>query len=582
MLSNNARISYLLGGNPASAPDKIESTELIADFGADNIQANVTASSWTFANADAVSIKAWIAAGRIYEGLPFKINVYNNSNTLVAFDGLLDLTDNYEDRFSDEVRVKCNMVKASGSNIFFNQLSAISFAFLEDQGVFTNSDYSELKYVVEKKINLLDELIIGVVLYMMVKEVIERIKSLPETTANAVAHATGGAIGPIASAVYVVVVVALDIAYTIALIAVIIKLAKQLFETLLPPLRTHKVLRLKTAMEKVVEHLGYTFNTTITDLDTLYYLPSNPQLESESIEDFLTVDPGTDKGIPRITDPHYKCANFFELMKKMFNAKFSVINNVVQFHTESAPYWINTASYQIPIVRPNYTTTNASDLNASTVISFAYDLSDEYTVDNYTGTTYEIQTVVQNLPTDSVNLLKGFQDISLDVCLGTRKTELMSLERALVAVASVLDSIINTFGGNSTYAAQVVNNKIGVLKQTSNWHSLPKIVMLTGNKLPANYRNVFSAKVLYDNYHSFDSFTLNNFNGQKELHKDIRIPFGMADFVTLINNSYCTDSNGANAKIMSIKWKVTEDYAIIDYWVRNVFTQNLVETYIEP
>ena len=578
----NARLKYYLNNQPASAPEDIESTEIIADFSDENIQANISASSWTFANQDAVTIRAWKDSGRIFEGLPFKIEAYNDSNNVVAFNGLLDLTDNYQDNFSDELRVSVNMLEAEGLNIFFDQLGALSFAYLESLGKFTANDYTNCKYVVEKKVNLTEELTNAVIIYLMSKELISQVRIVASSINNFIQHGIGGITGGIAAAAFAIAQVIIEVAYAVSILVIIIQLGKKLMDTLLPPVRTHKTLNFRTAMSKVCTHLGYGFNSSIAELDTMYYLPSNPQLEPATLENFLTANTGTPTGIPASQDAQYICAEFFNLMKQMFNGKFAIVNGVCQFHPKGSPYWVKSATYTLPKVRPKTTTTNAQDLNASKVLSFTYDLNDEYSVDEYTGTTYEVQTTVTGLTNQRANLIRGLDEINMAVCLGARKNSLSSLEKSLQKVGGILDGIINFFGGNSNYGNSITNNRIGVLKQTQNWHAIPKVLRLTGDKLATNYRVVFSAKSLYNNYYAFDSFVLSNFGGQKEIFTDVKIPFGMTDFIALTNNSYFKDSQGRTGKIISIKWNVLSDFATASYWVKNVYTKKLTETYIEP
>ena len=103
------------------------------------------------------------------------------------------------------------------------------------------------------------------------------------------------------------------------------------------------------------------------------------------------------------------------------------------------------------------------------------------------------------------------------MCLGSRYDELNRLEEILYDLASRIDSLINIFG-NSTNLSDSFEQKIGALKQEKNWTSKPKLIKIEGDKLPASYRQSFSAKVLYDKYHAEKSFVTNGSNpwhGQK-------------------------------------------------------------------
>ena len=101
-------------------------------------------------------------------------------------------------------------------------------------------------------------------------------------------------------------------------------------------------------------------------------------------------------------------------------------------------------------------------------------------------------------------------------------------------------------------------------------------------KLPVNYHDLWSAKVLYNKYHIQKSFVGNNFvdANQYEIYEGVRIPFGFTDFLTLIDNSYFWYDNQP-AQVNKIQWNVSNDYAVVDFKVQRVYTKNLQETFVE-
>src|SRR5690606_9159994 len=166
------------------------------------------------------------------------------------------------------------------------------------------------------------------------------------------------------------------------------------------------------------------------------------------------------------------------------------------------------------------------------------------------------------------------------VALGNRKDSLNAVERTLKDVGAFVDDITGIFGGGTSLAAKV-KNKIGALKVSTNWTTLPKMLYLSGGKLPINHRALFNAKILYDNYHNYDSFVLNGYFGQKKVYNNVRIPFGFSDYQQLTTNSYFY-FNGKQAKITKFVWVIGKDEATIDFWVREPYTFNLKETILIP
>jgi len=582
LISKNTELAYYLNGNPCSAPENIEDTEIIADFSDENVQANITAKNWSFYNEDAQTILDWIAAGKKYQALPFKIEAYNSTDTLVAADLLLDLTtENYLNKWEDERRIVVDIVKDNGLNQFFDGLGAVSLAYLESIGKFTQSDYQDANYLVQKKVNIVEELTTALIGFMMVKELIDQIKEISDTIADGVGHAGGGVTGALAAGVWFAAKIIIQVAYAASILIIIIELGKQMFETFLPPVRTHKTLNLTTAFTNICSHFGYGFNSTISLLDDLYYQPSNPQLEQPKLSDFLTVNPGTTSGIPRVGDAQYSCEAFFDEYKKQFHGKFAIVDGIVEFHPKGSTYWFKQSNYVIPGVRPNQFGDNAADLKASKVFSFAYDLNDEYTIDDQTGRILEVQTTQTGNPYIEHNMIRGSQLTDYRVCLGTRKEGLTYLEQKLASIGGIIDNLVNFFGGNSDLAGSV-EARIGMLIQSQNWNSLPKTLLLQGKKIHPNHKALYSTEVLYDLYHVYDSFVENNNSGQHKIVKDENIPFGMVDFITVVNNSYAKDSAGTDAHIDSFRWKLKKDYATADYWTKSVFATNLTETKITP
>jgi len=594
LLSKSANIRFTLDGNPIDGPRNLQDIEVLATFDNESTQANITTSEFIFVNKERDTIKQYVDDGLtggfgIFEGLSLGMEAYNNdpANTRSIFDGFLDLTQDYQED-QDIPQVSCMLKRENGLNQFEERLKPLSYGFLESKGVFTASDYQILNYVVVKKINVFEELVAGIILFQMIKELQESIKNTVEAVANVVAIAASGLTGPIAATVLAIAYAAILIAYTVVLVIAIIDLGKQLINTLSPFLREHRVLKLDTAIRKVCTHLGYTLNTNITEMQDVFFLPSNPRLPPanfvDQIANSITVNAGTPTGLPNTQDTGYFCTDMFALVLNAFNAKISIIGNTLHLLPKDDPFWIQTATYTLPKVRPKTKRRNTDEFNATTFLAFDTDLSDSWTIDNFKGTNFQIIVDAINVGNAKAKYLKGLDEIRLNVCLGSRYDSLNRIEQFLNGIAGRIDNLVNALGGDSDLAGSF-GVKIGALKQEKNWSSKPKLVKLQGRKLPSNYRTQFSAKVLYNKYHAEKSFVANGsqaFYGQKIKFLGVRVPFGLEDFVSLIDNSYFTTDDQQQAKVISIKWRPSQDFAVIDYWIRTPYTKNLEETFIEP
>ena len=168
------------------------------------------------------------------------------------------------------------------------------------------------------------------------------------------------------------------------------------------------------------------------------------------------------------------------------------------------------------------------------------------------------------------------------VCsLGLRKNKLTRIEEALKGLAKVIDGLTGFFGGGTNFASQIENRK-GSLLTSSHFFTIPKIVVMSGSKLAQDQRGLLSARRLWDELHFINSFVeVNGVHNQYYRYLGVKVPFCLGDFVDLVNNNNCKTIDGERAKIESLKWRVWDNTAIIDYRVKKKYTNNLSIKYIE-
>ena len=65
------------------------------------------------------------------------------------------------------------------------------------------------------------------------------------------------------------------------------------------------------------------------------------------------------------------------------------------------------------------------------------------------------------------------------------------------------------------------------------------------------------------------------------VYRNVDIPFGFEDYKQLLENSYFL-FKGKPAKIIKFTWNFGRDTATVDFWVREPYTFNLEETYLNP
>jgi hypothetical protein len=588
MLSKNARLRFNLNGQQVDAPIEWQDISIEADFEGGEIQPTIDIDAFTFVNQEAQTIRDWISAGRIFEGIPFNIDTYNVNSSNGSFKGYVNASNGIE--LFDDRTLKAKIQVADGISSVRDRLSGLTMSYLESIGVFTDSDYTKVKYVVEKADNRFEVLMNQVVLFIMTVQFEQQIKDVADNVAK-VNTASIPIIVPglpptitfnIGAIIYASIALALQIIYTVIMLAAIIKLSIQVFETFLPTPRTHRTINLRTALTKITNHLGYTFSSRIDMLDDLVYLPSNNQSDDFNfLTGLLNIPRGTRTGLPNESDYGFTALEFFELCERMFNAKIKVLGNTLEFRTESDPFWQQTATYQMPNFLRKVKRYNTDELVFSKLLRFDTDeIADEWTINNFKGTNYEIITNDRTITNNEARYIKNHQTVSFPVCLGNRKSELNPIENSLAFLGGFIDGVINLFGGNSNLAGKITA-RIGVLKVGTNNTTKPKVLFIRGTKMPSNHRDLFSAKVLYDKYLNEKSFVLNNFGGQKALYSLEGLPFGFEDFLKTIENSNFVDSDNNNAKFRSLNWLISGDTASGEMEQNEIYAPNLTETYIE-
>lgn len=586
-VSKNAEIRVLLNGQPEVGLIEWNDIEIVANYENDNVQPSLSIDSFNFKlNARRV-INNWIANGLgggvgIFEAIPFEIQIFNSTLTR-SFKGYLDFTKDFKD-FQDDGNLSVAMMKDKGLDNFFAQVESLTFGYLENIGVVNSGNYTNIDYVVEKKINIIELIMLTITTYILVKELIESITSLIDTIFKTT---TGGiptvGVPPsitIGAIIYAVLSIILRVLYIALIVVAIINMGKQMFELFISPKRTHRMIKLRTALEVVCTHLGYTLDAPDTFFTNVYYLPSNPQLEDVNSLGIISDPKGISKGIPNQMDYGYNCGEMFELAKRLINGRFKIVGNTVVLRSKKDPYWNTLSGFSRNNVLLNLLEYNTNELKPAKLIAFSTDMNDEFTIDNFTGTNLEVRTtqiVTQNK--DAV-LLKGVEEIRFNVALGNRKNSLNELEKTLQVFAGLCDAVAFLFGGGANLSGQITS-KLGCLKVSSNWHTQPKLLYVVGGKIPTNHRDMLNAEKIYDDHHVYDSFVLNNFNGQKQLRNGVKIPFGFEDFNLLVDNAFC-EINQKTVKLNQIKWKIGQDVAELNFEERKPYTINLSERKIIP
>ncbi len=580
--------SVILNGKTVAVPKDFFDVGVKASFG-ENIQANLTTEEFTFILDAYETILGWINDGRnggvgIFEGIPLVITNSNGVDNTSVFKGIVDLQEGTTIQ-ENLKQVQVRLRQDDSLNQLDQLLEPLDYGYLKSLGVISSSDYTDVDYVVNKIDNGLETITTLVTIYLLSKQLADTIKEIGETVATVSGISASGITGPVGGTIYAVAVAILQVAYAATLLVLIIDFGIDLFNVLVQPQRTHKGVPLKTLLEKACEYIGYNFETSIEDLDNLVYLPSNQNVDEFGLKNVFSSVGVITEGIPNPGDIGYTCPEMFQMCRQLFDARFAILGNTVQFHPENSPYWVSQSGWEKPNVLRDMAGRsyrfNTDEIKGSILIQFQTDIVDEYTIKNYKGTAFQILTDAKAVGNASNKTIKNFDRVDIPVALGNRKESLNGFEQGLASIANLFDEIAGVFGGNPNLAKKI-KEKVGVLEVSNNNHSIPKLLWMSNGRLPSNHRNLFSAKTLWEKYHNYKSFVDNNFGRQRRNVENEVVPFGLSDFVTLLNNSYFRDENGRVGKITELEWNLDKDFATISYWIQEIYTNNLEETFIEP
>ncbi len=584
-------LTLLIEGQKVTEPKEWADIKMQSAYGINSNQPQISIDRITLVKDAAQKVLDSVAAGNIFEGLNAQLIYRERSNSISIFDGFIDTSDNFEElnpSFGAIERPIEISVKLRGKNTITNfqdQIEGVTFGYLYEIGAIKDSDFAIIKTAIVKKSSFLEIAMAIVSIYILSKQVADSIKEIPTVAANAIAHASGGLPGPIAAAIYSIAVAILQIAYVIATIALLIKMVTDLIALLIPPLVDNKGCTYRTLLTKVCEYYGYTFVSPITELDTYHYLPTKGYTNSTNIlSGIYPKNVPTQLGIPSNGDFGYVLPEMFELCKRMFYAKVDVVGNEVHLRNVEDPFWLSTSTF-VPDIDLNFPSKkyNTEDLKQTRLITFATDSNDEWTIENYTGTAYEVKTEPTNINNIKNVVIKGLDRTDIPVALPSVKDKLTTVEQVIYDLAKIADKFSNVLGKKTKLAEKIKQNRTNVLKVSQNDYSVAKCVPLTNGRLSPNHRNELSAKYLNDKYHFGKSFVVGDKLGQKLPYEQVTFPFTLKNYQETLENGTFVLPDGRKAEFTDIlEWTLGSDTATANIAVRQIYTNKLKEIYYEP
>lgn len=585
---------------------------------------SITDFEWARENHD--TILSHYESGKSFRGLPMKYELDRNGTVEKIFDGYIDLVDN--PRFG---RNTSTVTAKQRKNIDWlnDTADSVSFERLYELGVISGDDFKFMPYVLNKVPDYQEAAIAIFSAYYLTQEITKAVIKIGELGADtANPFSTPSAV--VRAVIYV--------GYLIVMLVAAVLLIKKIILYIIQPVKYHACMNVKTILTKIAKHFKFTFKSEIFDkapFDKLTFMPEkffNPVLEDketkQKIFGFAKPDKIKQRGYPSGT-----VGDFLRKIKKMFRAKIVInTNNELTL----VPEYQNTGSaqYQLPeLYQPEFTT-NANELKANYVLSFLVDQTDKNTIQQYTGTSYQVITEFVNAVPEDLRLLKGIEDYTIEFSLAKTKKELTVPEQlikefldgfsvvinSLIKVVNVLIKAVNKIIDlvkkiikilkklkidipfdvrtiptlKTVDLGLLIENRIGMMMIETDSFANPKIFLLEEgsseklNKINSSNDTTVSAKYLYENYHKpVVSFlpSQQRPNGNQYIIKNFeKVGFTFSDFQKVKNNNNIFTNDGTPAIIDDGEWNDYNEKAKLTVRISKLYipTTEIKEVYIEP
>ncbi len=621
-------IDFFLANVQINPPENWQQLEFELNFERDKNSNRVTITEWRFLRENADLIHAWRNGGLttggigVFEGIPFRIEVRNQSVSKVLFNGYLDLTEKTVYASKQYVTTTAK----ESQQVDWLQDVAFGFGpeFLKATGQILQTDYIYMPYVNSCVPNYRDSFIALMGIFTVTMQLYKEVVDLTNIII--------GAANPFEATALIRLIP--EVAYITILLIAQIRLIKDLVNLLIQPVKYHACMTVKKQIEKCCAHLNMTFSSDIfnspSPFENLVILPEKYYIQTNS-------------GDPRLlgfTSPNSTDQNGFykgmfgdllQEMKKMFCGKLVIKNGVLYFLRRDQG--LIAPIYQVPDVDERAISLNTSEFKSNYNISFQVDVVDKNTFQEYDGTRF--QSIIRPASfSDPKNILmKGLERVDIDFARAKTKRSLTTPEQLVLdfldVVSGILNGIISVINkGIEIYNdvaefvnkiidkldtigikinihlktikpldpvdfGQLIENRIGMLKLEQDQVGKQKIFIITIGSSPKFNKvhplnDVYvNTTYLYNNYHSVATSFIpssERLNANQYWEKELTgVPFTWQDFLDVSNTNQCKNSSGLDSEVTSLKWNPYNQVATsLKYKVNQIYTTNFIETKISP
>lgn len=575
-------IRHFINGQDLGEPRNWQQLEITIDWINKNDSGAINASDLEFVAEANKYLQNRIINGLnggvgIFEGDKYEIRVGDPLNPVYTFEGFLDYTQDLTRLGGEEI--VCALKKKKGEDWLNDVADGFSFAYLYEKGVLADSDFTKVPYVINYIPDNLALIMLSMSIYMMTKEIIENVQNLAETIADVTDAATpvigvGVGFGAVAvtawdlgNFILVVLKALARLAYIIAMTIAVINMIEDLFDQLLPAKRNHVGMTFRKMYEKACQHLGMGFQSDIPELEWVHVPRKTAKGED------------ADRGFPTNSEPIYTFGDLIRETKKWFNADYRIVNNVFIFKRKDQFRF--PSSYKMPKIFNDQERLlevngfNTGEMVANYNIYYSLDVQDQNTLEDSSGRVFQAITSASQVINQDYVQIKGLAEVVIPFSMGKEKRSLTDIEKVAKTLGGIVDDITGIFGGGTNFRSKI-QQRVGSLLLSSHFLTVGKVVSMSGSKLANDQRKILDAKKIWDNYHSINSFAeINGNHNQWLIYENKEVPMTIDEFDTLLTNNFSYDEEGREYVIERVVYTPEQDKAVIDYRVKEKYTNNL-------
>jgi len=529
----------------------------------------------------------------VAEAVPIMIIARELDREITILDSLLDLWDAEYDEENREISAP--LIQRGGADWIANNTKGVSFEYLRSLGKITENDLILVPYVLEKQNSPLEKItaiLTGVVVVTQIQQQIVAIQEIATETAS---------VSPWTA----VLKISIRVAYILVLLKTLIDAIVRVINLFIQPVKYLAGMPVKRHFEILFGHLGFKFESTIFDGDEQYLtiIPekySNPRNKDyDDIIGWIKPDKSKQNG-------YYKGYgfDFCQIFKEFYNAKFIVdeANSIIRF--ERRDYKQKVSSFEMPPIwqKVRY---NKEDFFANHLFEFQTDISDRHTIQEYSGTSSQVNISLASPENPQYSLLNNGRTVSVPFALLKVKTELSDVENILKGVLDAVNAVLNVLISAVNAAIVVINailgainaiikalkfvgikikinlkpipklgktdlgasikNRVGMFKMEEDIVTTPKLAYIKPSANEKNNRQYkeLRAEDIQERYHSIDFFTRGN---QYKIGSEIGIAINFDQIYDIINADVLQDGS----ELMKLEWSLMDHTASIQ--VKKPFT----------